>query len=274
MVGGCVSWIFAPCPQRRRRLRGAAAGYCSERPVPPVLVGMVTGGSRRRVIVRAWSRAVTQLWRSRCTSGPTGRRNTDGWCTCGVKASGWSNALRLTADLDIPARCCPDRRRARLGLRLASRLRPLCRSSVVLTRARRRDRAHQTGGGWPSGIRALAYACSFAFFASTVVYALAAGSKNWAAVTHVFGGWLTVHCAIMVAGGIAFGAAVIKTAALPRWTAVCLMAGSCWWRPRRECPPRFVPGPLPCRRPPSSAWASRCCGTRWRTRTLRAARAR
>jgi hypothetical protein len=29
----------------------------------------------------------------------------------------------------------------------------------------------------------------------------------------------------MVIGGIAFGLAVIKTAVLPRWTAVCLMAG-------------------------------------------------
>ena len=72
---------------------------------------------------------------------------------------------------------------------------------------------------------ALAYAYSFAFFASTVVYALAAGSKNWTAVTGVFGGWLTLHGAIMVAGGMAFGLAVIKTAVLPRWTAVCLMAG-------------------------------------------------
>lgn len=72
---------------------------------------------------------------------------------------------------------------------------------------------------------ALAYAYSFAFFASTVIYALAAGSKNWAAVTDVFGGWLTLHGAIMVAGGLAFGLAVIKAAALPRWTAACLMAG-------------------------------------------------
>jgi hypothetical protein len=79
--------------------------------------------------------------------------------------------------------------------------------------------------GRPGLYGALAYAYSFAFFASTVVYALAAGSKNWTAVTNVFGGWLTLHGAIMVIGGIAFGLAVIKTAVLPRWTAVCLMAG-------------------------------------------------
>jgi hypothetical protein len=72
---------------------------------------------------------------------------------------------------------------------------------------------------------ALAYAYSFAFFASTVIYALAAGSKTWTAVTSVFGGCLTLHGAIMVAGGLAFGLAVIKTAAPPRWTAACLMAG-------------------------------------------------
>jgi hypothetical protein len=72
---------------------------------------------------------------------------------------------------------------------------------------------------------ALAYAYSFVFFAATVIYALAAGSKTWAAVTGVFGGWLTLHGAIMVAGGLAFGWAVIKAAVLPWWTAACLMAG-------------------------------------------------
>jgi hypothetical protein len=72
---------------------------------------------------------------------------------------------------------------------------------------------------------ALAYAYSFIFFASTVVYALAAGSRIWTAVTSAFGGWLTLHGAIMVIGGIAFGLAVIKTAVLPRWTGAGLMAG-------------------------------------------------
>ena len=72
---------------------------------------------------------------------------------------------------------------------------------------------------------ALAYAYSFVFFTSTVVYALAAGSKNWTAVTRVFGGWLVLHGAIMVADGAAFRLAVIKTAVLPHWTGACLMAG-------------------------------------------------
>jgi hypothetical protein len=63
------------------------------------------------------------------------------------------------------------------------------------------------------------------FFASTVVYALAAGSKNWAAITREFGGWFTLHGAIMVIGGLASGLAIIQAAVLPRWTAACLMAG-------------------------------------------------
>ena len=39
----------------------------------------------------------------------------------------------------------------------------------------------------------------------------------------MFGGWFTLHGAIMVIGGLAFGLAVIKAAVLPRWTAACLM---------------------------------------------------
>jgi hypothetical protein len=72
---------------------------------------------------------------------------------------------------------------------------------------------------------ALAYAYSFMFFASTVVYALAAESKNWTAVTNLFGGRLTLHGAIRVIGGIAFGLAVIKTAVLPCWSGACITIG-------------------------------------------------
>jgi hypothetical protein len=107
---------------------------------------------------------------------------------------------------------------------------------------------------------ALAYAYAFAFFASTVVYALAAGSKNWAAVTDVFGGWLTLHGAIMVAGGVAFGLAVIKTAALPCWTAVCLMAGVVLVAAAAGMPTAVRAGAAALPQEPSSAWASWCCG--------------
>jgi len=36
---------------------------------------------------------------------------------------------------------------------------------------------------------------------------------------------MTVHGLIMLAGGLAFGLAVVRAGVLPRWTGVCLMAG-------------------------------------------------
>ncbi len=121
---------------------------------------------------------------------------------------------------------------------------------------------------------ALAYAYSSVFFTSTVVYALAAGTKNWTAVTHVFGGWFTLHGAIMVAGGLAFGLAVIKTAVLPRWTAVCLMAGVVLVAAAAGMPTavRAAAAALP-----QAAFVGMgvmVLRERWRTRKLRAIRAR
>jgi hypothetical protein len=72
---------------------------------------------------------------------------------------------------------------------------------------------------------ALAYAYSYVFFTSTVVYALAAGTPNWNALKNVFGAWLTLHGFIMLVGGLSFGLAVVRAGVLPRWTGMCLMAG-------------------------------------------------
>ena len=72
---------------------------------------------------------------------------------------------------------------------------------------------------------ALAYAYSYVFFTTTVVYALAAGTPNWHALGKVFGAWMTVHGLIMVVGGLAFGLATLRAGVFPRWTGVCLMAG-------------------------------------------------
>jgi hypothetical protein len=74
-------------------------------------------------------------------------------------------------------------------------------------------------------VGAVAYAYSYVFFTSTVVYALIAGTPNYAALVKVFGPWMTVHGLIMLAGGLAFGLAVARAGVLPRWTGVCLMAG-------------------------------------------------
>jgi hypothetical protein len=72
---------------------------------------------------------------------------------------------------------------------------------------------------------AVAFAYSYVFFTSTVVYALTAGTRNWSALGEVFGAWMTVHGLIMLLGGLAFGLAVVRAGVLPRWTGVVLMAG-------------------------------------------------
>lgn len=72
-------------------------------------------------------------------------------------------------------------------------------------------------------IGALAYAYTFVFFTSTVVYALVAHTKDWDVLTHQLGAWITVHSVLMVAAGLAFGAAVIRARVLPRWTGALLM---------------------------------------------------
>jgi hypothetical protein len=72
---------------------------------------------------------------------------------------------------------------------------------------------------------AVAYAYSYVFFTSTVIYALIARTPNYTALAKIFGPWMTVHGLIMLAGGLAFGLAVARAAVLPRWTGICLMTG-------------------------------------------------
>jgi hypothetical protein len=72
---------------------------------------------------------------------------------------------------------------------------------------------------------AVAFAYSYVFFESTVVYALTAKTANWAALGKVFGPWMTIHGLIMLAGGLSFGLAIVRAGLLPRWTGLCLMAG-------------------------------------------------
>lgn len=72
---------------------------------------------------------------------------------------------------------------------------------------------------------AVAYAYSYVFFTSTVVYALVAHTTTYQGVTDAFGVWMVVHGLIMLIGGAAFGVAVVRAKVLPRWTGVCLAAG-------------------------------------------------
>ena len=74
-------------------------------------------------------------------------------------------------------------------------------------------------------VAALAYAYTFVFFTSTVVYALIDQTSDWDALTSKFGPWMTVHSALMVIAGIAFGVAIVRARVLPRWTGAALILG-------------------------------------------------
>ncbi len=93
-----------------------------------------------------------------------------------------------------------------------------CSSSGSTRRSGRRS------GGWvSSGLKAYAYA--FVFFTGTVSFALAEHVPNWDTLVHRMDPWVTVHGALMVLAGLAFGWSVVQARVFPRWTGVALMAG-------------------------------------------------
>jgi hypothetical protein len=73
---------------------------------------------------------------------------------------------------------------------------------------------------------AVAYAYSFVFFTSTVVWALVAHTPSWEVLGDDFGWWMTAHGAVMVVGRIAFGVGVARSEALPAWTGRALALGA------------------------------------------------
>ena len=105
---------------------------------------------------------------------------------------------------------------------------------------------------------AVAYAYSYVFFTSTVVYALVADTPNYKDMARVFGAWMTVYGLIMLAGGLAFGLAVARAGVPPRWAGGCLMAGVVLWWLRPVFPTSRGPWQLRSPTPPSSAWDSPC----------------
>jgi hypothetical protein len=72
---------------------------------------------------------------------------------------------------------------------------------------------------------ALAYAYTFVFFTGTVVYALIDHTSDWNSLASKLGAWVTVHSALMVVAGIAFGMAIVQARVLPRWTGHVLILG-------------------------------------------------
>lgn len=71
----------------------------------------------------------------------------------------------------------------------------------------------------------VAYAYSYVFFTSTVVWAIVAHTPSWDALGRDFGGWMTVHGAIMVLGGVALGSGIARGEVLPAWTGYALATG-------------------------------------------------
>ena len=85
--------------------------------------------------------------------------------------------------------------------------------------------AQRPGIGRLGLLGAVAYAYTFVFFSSTVVFALVEHTRDWAALKGQMGAWITVHSVLMVVAGLIFGYAVIRARVLPRWTGALLMVG-------------------------------------------------
>jgi hypothetical protein len=72
---------------------------------------------------------------------------------------------------------------------------------------------------------ALAYGYAFIYFAHTTLVAIATGAPDYETLWSGLGGTYTLHGVIMIAGGLTFGWASLRAAALPRWTAALFLAG-------------------------------------------------
>ncbi len=69
------------------------------------------------------------------------------------------------------------------------------------------------------------YAAAYVFFVVTVMYPLIHDAPDYETLGEIFGIWMFLGGALMVVAGLAFGWATIRAGLLPRWSAICLMAG-------------------------------------------------
>lgn len=72
---------------------------------------------------------------------------------------------------------------------------------------------------------ALLYGFAFVYFAHTTLWALAEGAADYATLWGRLGPTYTIHGAVMVVGGLLFGAAVWRARALPRVAAGLFLGG-------------------------------------------------
>jgi hypothetical protein len=83
----------------------------------------------------------------------------------------------------------------------------------------------QPRGGWPSLVGALMYAVAFVGFSATVLYPLVTGTRDADTVFNDFGVIYSIHAGLAFAGGLLFGASVLRARVFPRWTGFALIAG-------------------------------------------------
>ena len=83
----------------------------------------------------------------------------------------------------------------------------------------------QPRGGWPSLVGALMYSAAFVGFSATVLYPLVTGTRDADTVFNDFGVIYSIHAGLAFAGGLLFGASVLRARVFPRWTAFALIAG-------------------------------------------------
>lgn len=72
---------------------------------------------------------------------------------------------------------------------------------------------------------AILYGFAFVYFTHTTLYALATRAATYEDLWAVLGRTYTLHGAVMVLGGAAFGLATFRARILPRWTCVLFLAG-------------------------------------------------
>jgi len=83
----------------------------------------------------------------------------------------------------------------------------------------------QPRGGWPSLVGALMYAVAFIGFSATVLYPLVTGTRDADTVFKDFGAIYSIHAGLAFAGGLLFGASVLRAHVFPKWTAFALIVG-------------------------------------------------
>lgn len=72
---------------------------------------------------------------------------------------------------------------------------------------------------------AVGYAYTYVFFTGTVLLALVDHSPDWDALVGDLEPWITLHGALMLVCGCAFGVAVVRAGELARWTGQLLVVG-------------------------------------------------